>query len=51
MRVLTGLGIKDGIALIENSPAVICSGVSQDAAAEVKKILEKQGATVVIGSP
>ena len=48
VREITGLGIKDGKALVESAPALIRKGVTPFEAAEIKQKLEARGATVVL---
>ena len=44
VREITGLGIKDGKALVESAPSVICNGVSRVEAAALRQKLESVGA-------
>lgn len=48
VRGLTGLGLKEAKALVEEAGAKIKEGVSKDDADEAKKVLEEAGATVEI---
>ena len=48
MREITGLGIKDGKALVESAPSVILNGVSRVEAAALRQKLEFVGANVVM---
>ncbi len=49
VRAITGLGLKEAKALVEDAPtAVVREGVSKDEAEELKKRLEDAGATVEI---
>ncbi len=48
-RAITGLGLKEAKALVEDAPtAVVREDVSKDEAEELKKRLEDAGATVEI---
>ncbi len=46
IRALTGLGLKDAKAKVDEVPSVIKEGVSKEEAEEAKKQLEEAGATV-----
>jgi len=46
VRGITGLGLKEAKALVEEAPKPIKEGASKDEAEEVKKTLEEAGATV-----
>ena len=46
VRSLTGLNLRASKELIESAPAIICSDLSFDAAAEIKEQLEAAGAIV-----
>ena len=48
VRGLTGLGLKEAKALVEEAGAKVKEGVSKDDAEEAKKVLEEAGATVEI---
>jgi large subunit ribosomal protein L7/L12 len=48
VRALTGLGLKEAKAAVEEAPKVIKEGVNKDEAEEAKKQLEAAGATVEI---
>lgn len=48
VRALTGLGLKEAKAIVEEAGAKIKEGVSKDDAEEAKKALEAAGATVEI---
>jgi len=48
VRGLTGLGLKEAKALVEESGAKVKEGVSKEDAEEAKKTLEEAGATVEI---
>ena len=46
VRAITGLGLKEAKAAVEETPTVIKEGVSKEEAEEIKKQLEEAGATV-----
>ncbi|TVQ95710.1 MAG: 50S ribosomal protein L7/L12 [Desulfovibrionales bacterium] len=46
VRALTGLGLKEAKAKVDEAPSVIKEGVSKSDAEEAKKQLEEAGATV-----
>ena len=46
MRALTGLGLKEAKAVVEEAPKTVKEGVNKDEAEEAKKQLEAAGATV-----
>ena len=46
VRALTGLGLKEAKAVVEEAPKPIKEGVNKDEAEEAKKQLEAAGATV-----
>jgi large subunit ribosomal protein L7/L12 len=48
VRQLTALGLKEAKDLVESAPAPVQEGVSKDAAADAKKVLEDAGATVEV---
>ncbi|MEE9355523.1 MAG: 50S ribosomal protein L7/L12 [Methylococcaceae bacterium] len=48
VRAITGLGLKEAKAQVEESPSTIKEGVSKDEAETIKKQLEEAGATVEI---
>ena len=48
VRALTGLGLKEAKAMVEEAGAKVKEGVSKDDAEEAKKALEEAGATVEI---
>lgn len=48
VRGLTGLGLKEAKALVEEAGAKVKEGVSKDDAEEAKKVLEEAGAVVEI---
>ena len=48
VRALTGLGLKEAKALVDEAPKAVKEGASKDEAEEAKKQLEEAGATVEI---
>lgn len=48
VREITGLGLKEAKALVEEAPKAIVEGVNKDKAEEVKAKLEEAGAAVSI---
>ncbi len=48
IRAITGLGLKEAKALVDESPKPVKEGVSKDEAEEVKKQLEEAGATAEV---
>lgn len=48
VRAITGLGLKEAKAAVENAPTPLKEGVSKEEAEEVKKTLEEAGASVEI---
>ncbi|MGE4551915.1 MAG: 50S ribosomal protein L7/L12 [Desulfovibrionaceae bacterium] len=48
VRAITGLGLKEAKALVDEAPKPIKEGVSKDEAAEAKKQLEEAGASVEV---
>ena len=46
VRAITGLGLKEAKALVEEAPKPIKEGASKDEAEEIKKTLEEAGAVV-----
>jgi len=46
VRAVTGLGLKEAKAAVEDVPTVIKEGVSKEEAEELKKQFEEAGATV-----
>ena len=46
VRGITGLGLKEAKALVDEAPSSIKEGVTKDEAEEFKKRLEEAGATV-----
>jgi len=48
VRELTGLGLKEAKAVVDESPQNVKEGVSKDEAEEMKEKLEEAGATIEI---
>jgi large subunit ribosomal protein L7/L12 len=48
IRTITGLGLKEAKDLVEGAPKTVKEGVNKDEAAKIKKMLEEQGASVVV---
>jgi large subunit ribosomal protein L7/L12 len=48
VRALTGLGLKEAKAVVEEAPKPIKEGVNKDEAEEAKKQLEAAGATIEV---
>ncbi len=46
VRAITGLGLKDAKALVDEAPSTVKEGASKDEAEELKKQLEEAGASV-----
>ena len=46
VRAITGLGLKEAKALVDDAPSAIKEGVSKDEADDMQKQLEEAGATV-----
>lgn len=46
VRAITGLGLKEAKALVDEAPSSVKEGVSKDEAESIKKQLEEAGATV-----
>ena len=46
VRSITGLGLKDAKALVDEAPSTVKEGVTKDEAEEIKKQLEEAGASV-----
>lgn len=46
VRTITGLGLKEAKALVEEAPKPVKEGASKDEAEEIQKTLEEAGATV-----
>ena len=48
VREVTGLGLKEAKALVDNAPKTLKEGVSKEEAEEMKAKLEETGATVEV---
>lgn len=48
IRTLTGLGLKEAKALVDNVPQTIRQAVNKDEAEKIKKELEESGAQIVL---
>ena len=48
VREITGLGLKEAKALVDEAPKPVKEGVNKDEAAEIKKKLSDAGATVEV---
>ncbi len=48
VRAITGLGLKEAKALVDEAPSVVKEGISKDEAEDIKKQLEEAGATAEI---
>ncbi len=46
VRAITGLGLKEAKALVDEAPSSVKEGASKDEAEDLKKQLEEAGATV-----
>jgi large subunit ribosomal protein L7/L12 len=46
IRAITGLGLKEAKAMVEEAPATVKEAVDKEQAEEIKKKLEEAGATV-----
>jgi large subunit ribosomal protein L7/L12 len=46
VRAITGLGLKEAKAVVDEAPSSLKEGVSKDEAENIKKQLEEAGATV-----
>ena len=46
VREITGLGLKEAKAIVDEAPSVVKEGVSKDEAEDIKKQLEEAGGTV-----
>jgi large subunit ribosomal protein L7/L12 len=46
VRAITGLGLKEAKALVDEAPSSVKDGVGKDEAEDLKKQLEEAGATV-----
>lgn len=48
VRSITGLGLKEAKALVDEAPSQVKEGVGKDESEEIKKKLEEAGATVEV---
>ena len=48
IRAITGLGLKEAKALVDEAPKPVQEGISKEEAGDIKKQLEEAGATVEI---
>ncbi|MBF0117447.1 MAG: 50S ribosomal protein L7/L12 [Desulfobacterales bacterium] len=48
VRAITGLGLKEAKAVVEEAPKPVKEGISKEEAEKIKKQLEEAGATVEI---
>ena len=48
VRAITGLGLKEAKALVDEAPSPIKEGIGKDETEEIKKQLEEAGATVEV---
>jgi large subunit ribosomal protein L7/L12 len=46
VRAITGLGLKEAKALVDDAPSAVKEGVSKEEADDMQKQLEEAGATV-----
>lgn len=46
VRAITGLGLKEAKAIVDEAPKAVKEGASKDEAEEIKKLLEAAGAVV-----
>ena len=46
VRVITGLGLKEAKAVVDEAPSAVKEGVTKDEAEDLKKQLEEAGASV-----
>ncbi len=46
VRAVTGLGLKEAKALVDEAPSTVKEGVTKDEAEDIKKQLEEAGASV-----
>ena len=46
VRAITGLGLKEAKALVDEAPSAIKEGVTKEEADDIQKQLEEAGATV-----
>lgn len=48
VRAVTGLGLKEAKAVVDNAPSAVKEGISKEEAEDIKKQLEEAGATAEI---
>ncbi len=48
VREVTGLGLKEAKALVDNAPSNVKEGISEDEANELKAKLEETGASITV---
>lgn len=48
VRAITGLGLKEAKALVDEAPSAVKEGVTKEEAEELKNLLEEAGASVEI---
>ena len=48
VRAITGLGLKEAKAVVDNAPSPVKEGATKDEAEDIKKQLEEAGATAEI---
>jgi len=48
VRAITGLGLKEAKDLVEGAPKVLKETATKDEAAKIKKLLEENGASVIV---
>lgn len=48
IRAITGLGLKEAKAVVDEAPKPIKEGISKDEAEDIKKQMEEAGATVEV---
>jgi large subunit ribosomal protein L7/L12 len=48
IRAITGLGLKEAKALVDEAPKPVREGISKEESADIQKQLEEAGATVEI---
>ena len=48
VRAVTGLGLKEAKALVDDAPSPVKEGIGKDETEEIKKQLEEAGATVEV---
>ncbi|USS84919.1 50S ribosomal protein L7/L12 [Fructilactobacillus myrtifloralis] len=48
LKTITGLGLKESKAMVDDAPSIVKEGLSEDEANDIKEKLEAQGATVTL---